>query len=180
MSKPLPDHLNQHSRSKRLWLPHPSLSVYMWVLWLLLVNDISVAHILLGAVLAWLIPFLTQDFWPEEMVMRKPWVAARFVLLVLGDIAIANAVLAVRILGPSKKLQPAFMTLPLDLEQDFAITLLASTISLTPGTVSADLSADRQALLIHVLHVGDVDASISAIKKRYEAPLKEIFECSQR
>lgn len=178
MSRPLSDHLNPDLLRKRMWLPHPALSIYMWGLWLLLVNDITVGHILLGAVLAWLIPFLTQRFWPEAMRMHKPGVAARFVLLVLWDIVIANAVLAVRILGPSSKLRPAFMVLPLDLQQDFAITLLASTISLTPGTVSADLSPDRNALLIHVLHVDDIDASISAIKKRYEAPLKEIFECS--
>lgn len=179
MNKPLPDHLNQPLRSKRLWLPHAALSAYMWLLWLLLVNDVSIGHILLGAFLAWLIPFLTQGFWPEAMVMRKPLLAARFVLLVLWDIVVANAILALRILGPTKKLQPAFMVLPLDLEQDFAITLLASTISLTPGTVSADLSTDRQALLIHVLHVDDIDVSVSTIKTRYEAPLKEIFECSQ-
>lgn len=178
MSHPSPDHLNAGLQSKRMWLPHPALSIYMWGLWLLLVNDVTAGHILLGAVLAWLIPFLTQRFWPEAMTMHKPLVATRFVLLVLWDIVIANAVLAVRILGPSSKLRPAFMVLPLDLQQDFAITLLASTISLTPGTVSADLSPDRRALLIHVLHVDDIDASISAIKQRYEVPLKEIFECS--
>lgn len=178
MRKDLPDHLNQNRRTRRLWLPHAALSFCMWGFWLLLVNDVSVGHVLLGAFLAWLIPFLTQDFWPEAMAMRKPMVAARFILLVLWDIVIANAVLAVRVLGPSRKLQPAFMVLPLDLKQDFAITLLASTISLTPGTVSADLSADRSALLIHVLHVDDIDLSISTIKSRYETPLKEIFECS--
>lgn len=164
-------------RAKKLWLPHPALSIFMWILWLLLVNEFSAGHLVLGGILAWLIPYLTQEFWPESMVMRKPMVALRFVLLVLWDIVIANAVLAVRILGPSKKLQPAFMTLPLDLQQDFAITLLASTISLTPGTVSADLSMDRRALLIHVLHVDDIDASVAELKQRYEAPLKEIFEC---
>jgi multicomponent K+:H+ antiporter subunit E len=176
MSEPQPDHLNQHRRTRRLWLPHPTLSFYMWLLWLLLVNDVSVGHILLGAVLAWLIPFLTQDFWPEAMNVHKPWVATRFIMTVLWDIVIANAVLAVRILGPKNKLQSAFIVMPLDLEQDFAITILASTISLTPGTVSADLSSDRKTLLIHVLHVDDIDASINALKIRYEAPLKEIFE----
>lgn len=177
MSKPLPDHLVGRTRPRRLWLPHKALSVYMWGLWLLLVNDISAGHIVLGGFLAWLIPYLTQGFWPEEMVLRKPLVALRFVLMVLWDIVIANAVLALRILGPTRKLQPAFMVLPLDLEQDFAITLLASTISLTPGTVSADLSADRHALLIHVIHVDDIEQSVAQMKARYEAPLKEIFEC---
>lgn len=162
----------------RKWLPHSALSIFMWLLWLLMVNDLSAGHMLLGAFLAWLIPYMTQDFWPESMVLRKPWVAVRFVFMVLWDIVTANAVLALRILGPEKKLHPAFMLLPLDIKEDFTITMLASTISLTPGTVSADLSVDRSTLLIHVLHVDDIESSIAELKQRYEAPLKEIFECS--
>ncbi len=180
-TRPQPHNSSARVRGPRTmsrWLPHPALSVFMWALWLLLVNEFSAGHIVLGAILAWLIPFLTHAFWPETTTLRKPLLAIRFVLLVLWDIVIANAVLALRVLGPTKKLQPAFMTLPLDVKEDFTITLLASTISLTPGTVSADLSADRSALLIHILHVDDIDTSITELKRRYETPLKEIFECS--
>ena len=76
-----------------------------------------------------------------------------------------------------RRLRPGFVELPLDLTDEFAITLLASTISLTPGTVSADVSEDRRTLLIHALDVDDQDAMIRQIKQRYERPLKEIFEC---
>lgn len=176
MSDSRPQPMAQPRRTRK-WLPHKALGIYMWVLWLLLVNDLSAGHVLLGGFLAWLIPYLTQSFWPEQMVLRKPAVAARFLCRLLYDIVIANAILAVRILGPMRKLQPAFIVVPLDLKQDFAISLLASTISLTPGTVSSDLSADRSALLVHVIHVDDMEASVQALKARYETPLKEIFEC---
>ncbi|HAR04393.1 MAG TPA: cation:proton antiporter, partial [Pseudomonas sp.] len=53
-----------------------------------------------------------------------------------------------------------------------------SIISLTPGTVSACLSPDRRVLMVHALDVPDVDALISDVKRNYEAPLLEIFECS--
>jgi multicomponent K+:H+ antiporter subunit E len=178
MNTPSPDHAATPPKGRRRLLPHPGLSLFMWALWLLLINQASVGHLLLGALLAWLIPYLTQEFWPEATVMHKPLVAVRFVLVVLWDIVVANVILAVRILGPIDKLRPAFMTMPLDLEQDFAITLLASTISLTPGTVSADLSNDRKTLLIHSLHVDDVEAAVREMKTRYEDPLKEIFACS--
>lgn len=177
MSKPI---ITETGTPPRQWFPHPSLSVFMLMLWLLLVNEVSGGHLMLGTFLAWLIPFLTQSFWPESMTVRNPWIAIRFVALVLWDIVLANLILAVRLLGPHRKLQPAFMVLPLDIEQDFTITLLASTISLTPGTVSADLSMDRRYLLIHCLHVTDIDAAIAEMKQRYEAPLKEIFECSSK
>lgn len=175
--------MNQPLRSRehqpRQWFPHIALSAFMLLLWLLLVNDISGGHLALGSFLAWAIPYLTQSFWPEAMTFSRPGVALKFVLVVLWDIVIANLILVVRILGPSKKLQPAFMVVPLDIKQDFTITVLASTISLTPGTVSADLSMDRSHLLVHSLHVDDVAATIAELKQRYEAPLKEIFECSR-
>lgn len=170
---------NTSSGTLRRWLPHPALSLFMWLLWLFMVNSVSAGHILLGAILAWLIPYCTRSFWPESTRVHKPVVALRFMLIVLWDIVVANGVLALRILGPAKRLQPAFMTLPLDVKEDLTITILASTISLTPGTVSADLSMDRSALLIHVLHADDTDATIAELKQRYEMPLKEIFECSQ-
>jgi multicomponent K+:H+ antiporter subunit E len=162
----------------RRWFPHAALSAFMLLLWLLLANDVSVGQILLGSILAWLIPWLTQGFWPESLRLRHPLVLVKFMLVVLWDIVIANLVLAVRILGPVNKLQPAFMQVPLDIQHEFTITLFASTISLTPGTVSADLSLDGRYLLVHSLHVTDIDAAIAGMKQRYEAPLKEIFECS--
>jgi multicomponent K+:H+ antiporter subunit E len=170
---------NRHRTAKRLWLPHPALSLFMLLLWLFLVNDVSAGQFILGALLAWLIPFLTQAFWPESMTLRRPGVALKLMLLVLYDIIIANLVLVVRVLGPERKLQPAFMIVPLDIEQDFTITLLASAISLTPGTVSADLDMEGRYLLVHSLHVDDPEAAVGEIKQRYEAPLKEIFECSK-
>lgn len=162
----------------RSWFPHAGLSVFMLLLWLLLANDVSVGQVVLGSILAWLIPWLTQGFWPESLRLRHPLVLLKFILVVLWDIVIANLILAARILGPIHKLQPAFMQVPLDIHHEFTITLFASTISLTPGTVSADLSLDRRFLLVHSLHVTDIDAAIAQMKQRYEAPLKEVFECS--
>ncbi|ACE85509.1 Na+/H+ antiporter subunit E [Cellvibrio japonicus] len=162
----------------RRWLPHPALSLFMLVFWLLLVNSITVGQLLLGAFLAWLIPWLTQSFWPESLRIRKPFLLVKYVLLVLWDVVIANLVLVVRILGPVNKLQPVFMKVPLDIHHQFTITIFASTISLTPGTVSADLSLDGKYLLVHSLHETDPEAAIVALKQRYEAPLKEVFECS--
>lgn len=162
----------------RKWLPHPALSVFMWGLWLLLINDVSAGHVVLGAFLGWFIPWISYPFWPESTPVRKPLVVMRFLSRVFVDILVANYVLMLRIIGPTRNLHPAFLTLPLDVQNDFTITILASTICLAPGTVSANLSNDRKSLLIHVLNVSDVEMAITDIKRRYEAPLKEIFECS--
>jgi len=73
-------------------------------------------------------------------------------------------------------LRPVFVEVPLALETDLAISLLANTISLTPGTVSARLSADKRTLVVHTLDTGDAAALVAEIKQRYETPLKKIFE----
>ncbi|WP_020208369.1 Na+/H+ antiporter subunit E [Gilvimarinus chinensis] len=158
--------------------PHKLLSAFMLGLWLLINNTIAPGHWVLGLLLAWAIPFFTQSFWPQSMVINRPVLALRFLLLVLWDILIANVQVAFLIMGSRQKLNPAFMRIPLELKQDFTITLLANTISLTPGTVSVDLQMEEGYLLVHGLHIDDIDQAIADIKTRYEKPLKEIFECS--
>lgn len=160
---------------KRRWLPHPLLSLVIAAVWLLLVGSLPLGHILLALVLAWLLPWVCQTFWVYPVRIRG-WVPlVRYAFLVLWDITVCNLTAARLVLGPIKNLRPAFFELPLDLTDPIAITVLANTITLTPGTVSANIAADRSHILIHGLHVPDVDAAIADIKQRYEAPLKDIF-----
>ena len=99
-----------------------------------------------------------------------------YCLLVIWDIVVANIQVAWVVLSvPNAKLKPAWIVIPLDIVQPEAITVLAGTITLTPGTVSADLSSEGHSLLVHVLHTDDPDAVRDEIKTRYEARLKEIF-----
>ena len=76
---------------------------------------------------------------------------------------------------PADQIRSAWITVPLDLTSPEAISLLAGTITMTPGTLTADLSADGRALLVHSLHAPDPDAVRDEIKTRYEARLKRIF-----
>lgn len=164
------------SRTNRVF-PHPVLSALLLGLWLLLANTVTAGQALLGLMLAVLLPWLTRRYWPTPLSLHRPWTVARLTVRVLWDIVVANMKVARLILGRTSALQPAFMTVPLSLESPFSITLLASIISLTPGTVTADVSPDRSRLLIHGLDVPDPDATIAYIKAYYEAPLMEIFQC---
>lgn len=160
----------------RRLLPHPLLTPILALVWLLLNNSFSPGHILLGLLLGWFIPWFTLRFWPERVRLRRPLTLLRFIGVVLYDIVVANLVVARRILGRPAALRPAFVSVPLELKTDLAISLLANTICLTPGTVSARLAPDRRCLLVHGLHVPDAGALVASIKQRYEAPLKEVFE----
>lgn len=161
--------------SSRL-LPHPLLTPALAGVWLLLNNSLHPGHIILGILLGWLIPLFTLRFWPETVTIHRPLLLLRFTLVVLHDIVLANMVVALRILGRPERLHPTLVEVPLDLRGDLAISLLANTICLTPGTVSARLSGDRRTLLVHALDAPDADEVRAQIKARYEAPLKEVFE----
>lgn len=157
--------------------PHPRFSLFLLVLWLLMVESIAVAQILLGGFLAWLIPFGTQQFWLEKSSMHHPLLMGRYVLRLFIDIIRSNLLVAWQIISPKQKLKPGFVEYPVRLNNDFAITLLASTVTLTPGTVSAHITRDKKILLLHVLHLTDEKQLVRDINERYENLLQEIFEC---
>jgi multicomponent K+:H+ antiporter subunit E len=160
----------------RRLLPHPLLSLSLAILWLLLVNQLSAGHVVLGALLGWLIPFATAGFWPEQIRIRHPLTLLHFLGIFIIDIVRGSFLVAWLILKGPDRLRPAFVEVPLALKTDLAISLLANTISLTPGTVSANLSADKRTLIVHTLDTGDAIALVAEIKQRYETPLKKIFE----
>lgn len=161
---------------KRL-LPHPLLTPALALVWLLLNNSLAPGQVVLGLLLGWAIPLFAVSFWPEQVRIRNWPALLRFVGVVLLDILIANLKVARLILGRPRNLHPAFVVVPLDVSHELAISILANTICLTPGTVSAHLSADRRSLLVHALDTTDPEELAATIKARYEAPLKEIFEC---
>lgn len=157
-------------------LPQPFISFALLLTWLLLHNGISAGLLISGVVLAVVIPLGTQKFWPEYPRTMRVVPLLRLTAVVLYDIVVANMKMVVLILGPARRLRPHFIVVPVSLRQPFPVTLLASIISLTPGTVSANLSGDRRSLLVHDLNVEDPDAAVARIKGRYEKPLMEIFE----
>jgi multicomponent K+:H+ antiporter subunit E len=166
---------------KRL-LPRPLVSLLLLAVWLLLNNTVHPAHLLLGAALAVGIPLFSSRLTvgtprlPRLPTLRKGLLALRLGSVVFYDIIKSNLDVARLILGRESNIRPAFVWLPMDLNDDHAKAVLAGIITMTPGTLSSDFSEDGRWLLIHALNVPDQDALIADIKSRYEAPLKEIFE----
>lgn len=159
------------------WLiPHPLLTFILAVVWMLLQNEISAGMSVFGVILGILIPWGTSIWWPDTPKGFRIGRMISYSFLVMWDIIVANIEVAWIVLTvPNAKLKPAWIPIPLELRAPEAITLLAGTITLTPGTVSADLSDKGHSLLVHVLHTEDADAVRDDIKTRYERRLLEIF-----
>jgi multicomponent K+:H+ antiporter subunit E len=164
------------SKLRARLLPAPVLSLVLWASWLMLNESASVGHVLLGAALAIAIPWFTERFRPDRPRLRGPGTVVRLAAVVLFDIVKSNVVVARQVLGPESRLRPAFVWVPLDIRDPHGIVALAGIITLTPGTLSSELSDDRRHLLVHAFNVDDPEALVAEIKQRYEAPLREIFE----
>jgi len=162
----------------KAFLPYPISSAMLAAGWLLLAG-FSAAHVLLALAVGVMLPRFTQRFVGEAMgragSLRALVLAIRFTLLVTWDIVVANVAVARLVLGPMERLRPVFVEVPMDLDQPLALALLETIITMTPGTVSADLSDDRRRLLVHVLDTDDPAGLVAQIKARYERPLAEIF-----
>ncbi|MFK7836167.1 MAG: Na+/H+ antiporter subunit E [Sulfitobacter sp.] len=164
------------TRAFRWLLPHPLLTVLLAVVWILLQNELSAGMAVFGLILGIIITKVTAVWWPERPGAIRVGAMFSYAIIVLWDILVANVQVAWIVLTKSNaNLKPAWIIIPLDLRAPEAITILAGTITLTPGTVSADLSDEGHSLLVHVLHTEDPDAERDTIKSRYEARLKEIF-----
>ncbi len=161
----------------RKLIPHPYLSLALIVLWMLLVNEFKIGSLVMAAILGTAIPLMTAAWWPDRPRIRHPLRLISYSVLVLWDIIVANFQVAYVILFlPADRIRSAWITVPLDLRSPEAITLLAGTITMTPGTLTADMSSCGRALLIHCLHAPDPDATRDDIKSRYESRLIRIFQ----
>lgn len=161
----------------RRMLPHPLLTILLILVWQMLVNKVTPGNLVLGTILGVLIPLITAPYWPDIPRLRSLPRIVEYIVIVLWDICVANVQVAVIILFKANaNTRPAWISIPLDLRTPEAITVLASTITLTPGTVSSDLAADGRSLLVHCLDAPDPDAVRDEIKARYERRLMEIFE----
>jgi len=159
------------------WLmPHPVLTLILAIVWMLLQNEISAGMAVFGVILGIIIPWSTSIWWPDTPKGFRMGKMITYSVMVMWDILVANVQVAWIVLTvPNAKLKPAWIVIPLELREPEAITVLAATITLTPGTVSADLSDMGHSLLVHVLHTEDPDAVRDEIMTRYQRRLLEIF-----
>ena len=160
----------------RALVPSPLLSLALLVSWPVLNQSWSIGQWLLGAVLAFTIPWTTRNLRESRPILHRPGMILKLLAVFLHDIVVANIEVAIRILGPESKIHPRFVWIPLELKDPHAIVTMACIISMTPGSLSSELSEDHRYLMVHLLNVDDEVAAIAQMKARYEVPLIAIFE----
>lgn len=106
---------------------------------------------------------------------RRVLLSLVFLLRFLRELVIANWQVTKIVLGPTLRIRPGFVSIPLDARSDVEITSFANAITLTPGTISVYIPDDRDSIVIHAIDVGDdLDALRASIKASLEAPILRV------
>lgn len=152
---------------------------FMWnvilaVLWALASGSLTVGALATGFFAGLLVLFLTRRAIGAEAYLLKFPRTIRLVLYFLYDLVTANLRLARDVVRGTHDLEPAIIAIPMDAESDGEITLLASLIALTPGTLTLDVSRDRKTIFIHSMYAGDVEEVRRQIKEGLEKKILDV------
>jgi multicomponent Na+:H+ antiporter subunit E len=148
--------------------------VLLALAWLALTGDLSAGNLLFALVLGGLAMAVAWPLGPYPLFARvRPLKAAGLLLYLFGQIVVANLKVAAAVLGPRRLLRPALVAVPLDVKGDDQIALLSNLISLTPGTLSLDVSPDRRTLYVHAMSVSSADDLRREIKEGFEHRVRE-------
>lgn len=154
----------------------PGTFAFLVFAWVAVTGEVSIANLLEGAVLAGLLVLLLRVPVRRRLRLEKLPKALGLLGYFLKEILVSNAAVARILLSPVSSLSPGIVAVPLDLKSDAGITVLANLVTLTPGTLSLDVSPDRTTLYVHAIHVEDPEAFRRELKEGFERRVKEVFE----
>lgn len=145
-------------------------------IWLALTGDYSWINILLGSIIGFFALWQANRTDTEERYFKFVPRAISFVFFFLYELTKANIQVAYEVISPPLNMKPGIIEYPLSVKSDLEITFLANVISLTPGTFSLDVSADKKMLYIHAMYIYDRDDFINSIKNGFEQRIIDLFE----
>jgi multicomponent Na+:H+ antiporter subunit E len=151
------------------------LNLILALVWALLMGAITLPNLVVGFLLGYGLLWLSQPVLGDTRYFRRLPAAVRFVAFFLKELVVSNLVVAHEVLTPRSHRRPGVVAVPLDAETDFEITLLAQVVTLTPGTLSLDVSEDRSTLYVHTMFLESPEALRYSIKEGFERRILELL-----
>lgn len=157
-------------------IQHFFLNLLLAVVWCLLQNQLTLQQFVIGYLLgAGIMLFFIRVF-HEELYFHKVVLGVRLLGFFIKELLVANLAVVRQVLSVRVTPRAGIIAYPLELRNDILITLLANMITLTPGTLSVEVSPDRRFLFIHVLDIGDIEEEKWKIKNGFERYLQRIAQ----
>lgn len=153
------------------------LNIALAIIWAALWGSPTLLMVATGYVLGFMtLWFAAPVFGLNNAYFLRSWRILRLIMFFLYELVMSSLRVAYDVLTPNDYSTPAILDMPLDVNSDFAILLVTNLISLTPGTLSLDVSADRKTLTFHAMYAEDPDAVIAELKNGMERLVREVFE----
>jgi len=151
------------------------INLLLAIAWMAVNGDFSFGGLIAGFILGHLVLFIARPLYPQERYFRRLWGGVGFFFWFLKELWNSSVKVAASVLSPNMGNRPGVIAMPLDAKTDAEITFLASCITLTPGTLSLDVSPDRRFLYIHANFIDDPEALKRETKETMERRILEVM-----
>ena len=156
--------------------------ILAFLIWTFLTWPLDIQHFIIGILVSGFVAFMTGDMFVKrphvlKHVSRYLWFLY-YVPLFIWECIKANLDVAFRVGHPDLPINPGIVKVKTSLKSDTALTFLANSITLTPGTMSVDIDPENGILYIHWINVTekDIEKATEIIVKKFERVLSKIFE----
>ena len=151
------------------------LSLVFAVVWVAVTGSGTLHNFIFGFALSTLSLWIVREQMSARGYWRRMGRILSLLVLFFKELALSAWKVAVLVMSPRMELKPGIFAYPLTVDRDFEITLLANLITLTPGTLSVDVSADRKTLFVHAIDCSDPEATRRDIATGFERKIMEAF-----
>lgn len=151
------------------------LNLILTIVWVFLTGSLAISNFIFGFLLSFAVLWIISR---NSKSAKYFYIAPRligFFFYFLYELFKANLQVAADVVTPKFYMKPGIVEVPLDAKTSLEITLLANLISLTPGTLSLDVSDDRKVLYVHAMYIEDKATFIHSIKNGFEKRLLAIL-----
>jgi multicomponent Na+:H+ antiporter subunit E len=144
-------------------------------LWAAVLGQLSLGNLAAGFAIGLAILAVGGRLFGSSRYFEKLLRGVEFAGFFLGQLALSSLRVATDIVRPRHRARPGIVAVPLDARSDAEITLLANLVSLTPGSLSLDVSDDRKTFFVHIMFLDDAEASRREIKEGFERRVLELL-----
>jgi multicomponent Na+:H+ antiporter subunit E len=151
-------------------------NIALAVAWAALQGEFSLAQLMLGYVLGYvLLAALARGGVVSSAYPKKVRAVVALLAFLFKEFLVANLRMAIDVMGSKERMRPAIVRVPLDATEEYEILLLSTLINLTPGSIALDVTNDRRALYVHVMHLTTPEAIRAEIKSGFERRVLEVL-----
>ena len=149
-------------------------NILLAIIWVAVTGNFQTANVVFGFVLSFFLLWVVTRGSGQGRYFRLVPKVISFFFFFLFELIKANLQVAYEVATPNLNMKPGIVALPLDVKSNFGITMLANLITLTPGTLSMDVSEDRKILFVHSMYIYDKEKFIKGIKNGFEKRIIDI------